>query len=128
MKYLFTIFLVFLLCSCGNTYNSIPEVVSNSSDYVKLGDKISSAPRYLNGNNLKIIYQENYNDQDGLLEYKIYNQKQVVVQSNLTQIVSVKYGLNKLDIPLNNIFTGIYVLEITNEKGVKKYLTFLKSV
>ncbi len=97
-------------------------------DYIQLEDNITTHPRYLNGRHLRVIYQENYNDQDGKLEYKIFNQKQIVVQSNVTQTVAVKYGKNKIDIPLNNLSSGIYVLEVINEKGVKRYLTFLKSV
>ena len=127
MRFFSCAIIMILLVSC-QVHNSVPKVASNSSDYVKLDDKISSTPRYLNGDDLKIIYQENYNDQDGKLEYKIYNQKQDVIQSNLTQSVPINYGLNKLKISLNNLGTGIYVLEIINEKGVKKYLTFLKSV
>jgi len=117
----------FLLASC-QVHNTIPKVDSNSNDYINLYDNIPTNPRYLDGNNLRIIYQESYNDQDGQLNYNIYDQKQNIVQSNSSQPITIVYGVNKLHIPLNNLATGIFVLEVINEKGVKKYLTFLKSV
>lgn len=127
MKFLLLLFCFTFLQSCIVWHNSVPKVDSNPEDFIMLEDKISTHPRYLNGNDLHIIYQENYNDQDGKLEYIIYNQKQIVVQSNHTQTVTVKYGTNKINIPLTSLWPDIYVLEIINEKGVKKYLTFLKS-
>lgn len=121
--------LIFLLffSSC-QVHNSIPNVDSNSTDYVKLIDHISTSPRYFDAKKLNIVYEEDYNDQDGQLNYNIYDQKQNIVQSNLSQPITIVYGVNKLQIPLNNLSAGIFVLEVINEKGVKKYLTFLKSV
>ncbi|RFN58805.1 hypothetical protein [Marixanthomonas ophiurae] len=128
MKYLHLIFYLVLLQSCTTIYNVVPAVPSNPEDFIQLEDNITTHPRYINDDHIRVIYQENYNDQDGKLEYNIYNQKQVIVQNNITQSVAVKYGTNKLSIPLNNLSSGIYTLEVINEKGVKKYLTFLKSV
>lgn len=128
INYIFVFVLAIFLNSCSTPQNTVPRVPSNETNYITLQDNISSKPRYLNGQNLKIVYQENYNDQDGKLTYNIYNQKQSVIQSSLSHSVSVSYGLNKLSIPVNNLSSGMYILEVINEKGVKKYLTFLKSI
>lgn len=128
MKHLFLLIYIIFIYSCGTPNNSIPNVSSNEEDYIELKMNITSTPRYLSGNTLNIVYRENYNDQDGQLEYVIRDQKQTVIQSNTTHPLGVTYGINKISIPLNSISSGIYVLEVINEKGVKQYLTFLKSV
>lgn len=122
-------FLISFCQSCVVFNNTIPAVASNDTEYFQVQNKISSSPRYLNGDDLYFIYREHYNDQDSFLEYKILDQKRNVVQSSLTNPVSVQYGLNKIKLPMRpSITTGIYVLEIINEKDQKKYITFLKSV
>jgi|SRR5690606_19737597 len=128
MRQLYLLAFIIIIYSCGTSNNSVPNVSSNEEDYIELKNNITTTPRYLSGNTLNIIYQENYNDQDGQLEYVIRDQKQSVIQSNVTHPIGITYGINKISIPLNNLSTGIYVLEVINEKGVKQYLTFLKSV
>lgn len=128
MRQLYLLVFIIIIYSCGTPNNLIPSISSNEEDYIELKNNITSTPRYLSGNTLNIIYRENYNDQDDQLEYVIRDQKQVVVQSNASHPIGVMYGINKISIPLNSISSGIYVLEVINEKGVKQYLTFLKSV
>ncbi len=131
-KYIYVVAIIglYFFQSCGPAHNSVPKVNSNASNYFIVEDKISSTPRYINGTDLFFIYKENYNDQDTQLDYKIYDQKRVVVQSSLSVPITIKYGLNKLQLPLTGLLsnTGIYVLEITDEKNQKKFITFLKSV
>lgn len=124
------VFLFLALIFLGSCRPIVPAVPSNGNQYFYVQDQINTSPRYLNGINLFIIYKEHYNDKDSKLDYKIFDQKRRVVQSSSTVQVSIRYGVNKLKIPLTGLSTnsGIYVLEITDEKDQKKYITFLKSV
>lgn len=117
---------ILLLANC-TPRTSIPSVPTNNEDFFLLNDKISTSFRYVNGSALHFLYNEDYNDQDGFLNYTIYAQDQQIVQSSNTQAIRVVYGVNKIKMPLSIIRPGYYILEVINEKGVKQYLTFQKA-
>lgn len=69
---------------------------------------------------LRIIYDEDYNDQDGELTFNIYDQHKTLVLSDASLTVSIDKGDNILDIDLrcsgNALDAGFYILEVKNEK------------
>jgi hypothetical protein len=87
---------------------------------------------------LRFKYDEDYNDLDALLGFKIYDKTHKVVFSNsafpsgqAATLGPCAYGDNRYSLNFNNLFTSgmlfgdYYVLEVTNEKNDKFYLRFM---
>lgn len=76
------------------------------------------------------MYHEEY--ESGELDYKIYDNRHVVIQSsswmgNTVKYGNINYGKNwvKLDLGTGFVDKKNYLLEVMNKKGRKKYLKFM---
>lgn len=99
----------------------------NQDTYYKVTKKLDGAYAKTSSGILKFLYNEEYKDSDNLLEYRVYDWKRQVVQSNSTSSITTSLGTNQLEINTNNSnFTigSFYLLEIVNEKNEKWYLRF----
>lgn len=75
---------------------------------------------------LHFVHQEEYNDLDQILSYKVYDNDFNPIGAALPQL-SVNYGYNQYSIDFNSlqaVLSGYYILEVTNEKNEKKFLRF----
>ena len=98
-----------------------------SLSYYELSKKLDANYALLQAGQLLFLYQEQYHDTDGNLEYNIYDATCTNVMSSGSLPESVAYGRNDytLDIGGNSAFsTGYYVLEVINEKEESWFLRF----
>jgi hypothetical protein len=119
-KLIFLIFCVLTSCGTTNRYNLINP--SANDNYTVLLDQVTSEYRMIGVNTLKFSYRELY--ESNQLIYKIYNDKHNVVQTESDEPVAIRYGTNYIDLPLSNLSSGRFVLEVINAKNRKKYLHF----
>lgn len=95
-----------------------------------LHDDLSGGYHRTANGRLLIGYWEDYNDADGQLDYRIHERNGSVVLDGSTASppVSVRHGYNELEISLlvddQELPEGFYWMEVTNEKGITKYLRF----
>lgn len=112
---------LFLWPSCRtNGYDSITP--SADVNYAVLSDEISSDYRMIGREPLKFKYRELY--ESSQLSYKIYDSRNTVVQTQVDEPVSIRYGTNYIALPLPGLSSGRFTLEVTNAKNRKKYLHF----
>jgi len=96
--------------------------------YAELRKKLDGGYAIVEDGTLRFVYDEQYNDQDGKLNYFIYNEyNDEVIPSVVTDLTPV-YGDNRMDLDLScsgiGINSGFYTLEVINEKNEKLYLRF----
>jgi hypothetical protein len=93
-----------------------------------LHDDLSGGYHRTANRQLNIGYWEDYNDADGGLDYRIHAMDGTVVVDASLAPQNVSHGYNELRIPLavndEELPEGFYWLEVTNEKGIRKYLRF----
>ncbi|MGH1337914.1 MAG: hypothetical protein ACRBFS_17465, partial [Aureispira sp.] len=107
--------------------NSTPPII-----YAALKDQLDASFHPLLGSDeLYFSYKEEY--RAGSLDFVVYNQNRTVVNNALVENIDLlsvntkRYGTNRYKLTLPTIATGqFYFLEVTNEKGEKKYLKFSK--
>lgn len=77
---------------------------------------------------LYISYDNEYSSSSSNLDYAIYYTDMVTpVQNDSTVPLTQSFGLNQRVLDVSGLTTGnVYVLEITNDKGEKRYLRFEK--
>ncbi len=105
-----------------------------TANYTSLNRKLDGGYYRIVNNMLRFRYNEEYNDQDNLLNFKIYkvSDRSVVADDSDVQDVfkKVYYGDNNygFDISFLNggLASGDYLLEVTNEKSELNYLRFTK--
>jgi hypothetical protein len=118
-----------VLAAFGITlYNPVPVALGkkpkNSKIYPLVKKKLDAGYYHTVRCHLKFKYDEEYNDADGSLAYKIYDNANQLVYSNINFAVPISYGINLCDVDLGLLSTGYYVLEVTNQKEEKWYLRF----
>lgn len=102
--------------SCSFTY-------SNSIKYAELYSKLDGGYYKVEDDKLRFHYEEQYQDLDGNLDYKITLTGENINFSLPAQAVT--YGNNYYEIDLTSIqVPGYFILEVTNEKNEKQYLRF----
>lgn len=108
----------------------------NFSPYATLKKKLDAGYYQCSNGKLMFRFQDEYNDPDAKLSFRIYNDQYGLMTSD--QIISsgtvpnVYYGsnyylLNVLDcevVPNGNVLNGFFILEVINEKGERWYLRF----
>ncbi len=105
-----------------------------NSTYTLLKRKLDGSYYQVTNNTLRFKYDEEYNDTDNLLNFRIYKTSDnslAASDANVQNIFKkVYYGDNRyaFDVTLLNggLASGDYVLEVTNEKSEKQYLRFKK--
>jgi len=107
-------------CCTVNKYSSITP--SADDNYTELIDEVSSEYRMIGNGPLKFRYRELY--EFNQLSYNIYDNKNKVVQTQIDEPVSIRYGTNYINLPLSNLSSGRFILEVVNTKNRKKYLHF----
>lgn len=111
----------------------------SAKSYAVLHRKLDGGYYQVNNGALYFTYDEEYNDVDNTLSFKIYNQQhEVAASSSGSYAVSLAsdYGDNRFYINLLScsvsstgyLHSGIYILEVTNEKNEKWYLRFQNNV
>lgn len=105
---------------------SIPNI------YAKLERQLTGTKYKVYLNKFYFFYDEEYAS-TASLSYKVYDKNNTVVLSTSTQVltqtvgaVNREYGDNRYSLDVNSIDPGAYILEVTNEKGEKFYLRFVK--
>lgn len=71
---------------------------------------------------LRILYNEEYQDADGQLNYQIFAAGTTTPLA--TSVKYISFGINYLKIGTSSFSAGFYILEVTNDKNEKKYLRF----
>lgn len=101
--------------------------------YAVLHKKLDGGYYQVNNGALYFRFDEEYNDADGKLTYKVYSDANNLVAANsISGEQAVYYGDNRYRLnPLQCQFTGsgsltagYFILEVTNEKNEKWYLRF----
>jgi hypothetical protein len=105
---------------------------STTAIYAKLERQLTGTKYKVYLNKFYFFYDEEYAS-TASLSYKVYDKNNTVVLSTSTQVltqtvgaVNREYGDNRYSLDVNNIDPGAYILEVTNEKGEKFYLRFVK--
>lgn len=102
----------------------------NVRSYADLTKKLDGGYYIAQNGIVKFIYNEEYNDQDAQLTYKIFDANNEVAVNEIDLAQTVVYGDNRYhldfstftgDVVLEN---GVYILEVKNEKNEKQYLRF----
>lgn len=122
-----------------NSYSKIvkPRVsfgCPEAKNYAVLRKKLDGGFHRTQKKKLYFKFDEEYNDTDGNLTYKIVNKLNQEVLSNTSNNLIVNYGDNRYEINFNNSsilgtmsFNEYYMLEVTNEKKEKWFLRFYLS-
>lgn len=89
--------------------------------------KLSEAYHRADKKILRFGYWEDYNDND--LNYSVFAMDGQVVIDETQQPLAISYGYNELEIDMldsggNELDDGFYWLEVTNDKGIKRFLRF----
>ncbi|MCT4579999.1 MAG: SprB repeat-containing protein [Flavobacteriales bacterium] len=98
---------------------------SNGTSYAELYPKLNGGYYKVEDKKLRFHYVEEYQDLDGVLNYKVYPTGSNTPLTLPAQ--SVVYGNNFYEIDLSTIPIQVplyYILEVTNEKQEKQYLRF----
>jgi hypothetical protein len=114
--------------------------LTNSDPFAIVNKKLDGGYHRVTNGKLLFKFDEEYNDVDQKLSYKIYDDLNRLVSSSATVPVNLQkpvvYGSNRYLLNIMNcgisstgyLGNGFYVLEITNEKGEKWYLQFKHTV
>lgn len=110
---------------CLDVVSSFP---CRSEVYAKVERKLRGVKYAPIGNSLKFYVSEEYDNQSGDLEYRVYADLDRVnpVLSGTQQVHSIVYGDNRYDLDVIGLSSGPYILEVINEKKEKFYLRFVK--
>lgn len=120
--------LVILISSacCLTKYDRITP--SANDLYAPLQQQPDSEYRMISTDILRIRYRELY--ESNQLQYTVFDDRHKVVQTQANYPVPIRYGTNYLDIRLVNLISGTtvtegrYLLEVSNAKNYKQYLSF----
>ena len=110
-------------------YQMYRDVVANFCNfdlhkvYVELNEKIQPGFYLVPEDDiLRVKYNEEYLDQDGILNFLVLNSSGAPITSLSAE--DVIYGDNRHDINVSSLSSGFYSLMVENEKGDKWYLRF----
>ena len=97
--------------------------------YGKLVKELDASFYVAEDNQLRFVYEEEYNPTQTTLKYKIYDEfDNAVAVSSQTNGLAVNYGENFISLDLGpdgfNLTRSYYILEVENEKQEKWYLRF----
>ncbi|WP_300660010.1 DNRLRE domain-containing protein [Fluviicola sp.] len=101
--------------------------------YAKLEKKLTGVKYKVHLNKFYFFYDEEYASTTSLT-YNVYNNNNAVALNTGNQILTNtisgaanrEYGDNRYSLDVTSLAAGAYVLEVTNEKGEKFYLRFIK--
>lgn len=115
-------------CPGSEIVEALTSFGCNKPQRALLHDDLSAGYHRTYGKALRIGYWEDYNEAQ--LRYTVKAMDGSVVISDVTHPASITYGYNELDLGMTISGTpipeGFYCLEVTNSKGVKKYLRFFQ--
>jgi len=96
------------------------------SQYGQLKKKPDGGYYKIMDGKVRFKYREKYNDSDGLLSFKIYDDFHNDVTTTYSSVnpQTLVYGENWFDIDVTSLSAGHYLLEVINEKNEKNYLRF----
>jgi hypothetical protein len=96
----------------------------HSGAYITVEEEESDNYYTIANGNLRFKYEEEYNDTDGKINFKLYNSEngEVLKTENSYPVnsVKVKKGINYYSLNISDLSVGYYVIEITNEKNEAK--------
>jgi len=88
--------------------------------------ELSEAYHRADNKKLSLAYWEDYNDDQ--LNYEIRSMDGNIVIDDSNQPIAITHGYNEIEIDMidggSELNDGFYWLEITNDKGIKRYLRF----
>jgi hypothetical protein len=99
--------------------------MSSISEYAELRKALDNGYFLTDEVELPVRYFEEYSDQNGFLDFKIYDKDRAVVLASANS-VPVTYGTNYLKIPITELTSGYYIMEVTNSKDEILKLRFKK--
>lgn len=96
--------------------------------YAKLERKLKGVKYKASNGVFRFYVTEEYNSQSEELKYRVYPEgdKLNAALDGGTQVENVQYGDNRYDLDVSSISSGVYILEVENEKKEKFYLRFVK--
>ncbi len=119
-----------LSVNTGNLGTGIYNVLTNMpcivpDIYAKVDRKLRGVKYRVYENALRFYVDEEYNS-TGSLRYRIFSEDDRVTPAQDWQTVptSVEYGDNRFVLNVTNISSGVFILEVENEKKEKFYLRF----
>ena len=103
-------------------------LTATDNPYAQLKKRLDGGFYQVIDGQLNFRYEEEYNDQDQSIAYRVLDERNTELYTNLDQPLTALYGDNwrTLDVSCNGsgLNQGIYILEVTNEKNETFYLRF----
>lgn len=97
--------------------------------YVNLERKLSGAKHIAQVDHIYFAYDNEYASASANLDYQIFanGNRLTPVMDGTTDALALNFGSNEFKLDVSSLTTGdIYLLQVTNDKGEKRYLRFEK--